>query len=154
LTLSAFSPGATYLWSTGDTTDTIVTGWHSAFYTVTVTYKDCQTIESKNVEKSDLFCPGIDCNVQTTNVFSPNGDGINDLWRITSDCEIYAYDLSIYNRWGQLVHFSNNAKFGWDGTINGEPASDGVYYYILHFKDGVVVDIDQFDFKGSITLVR
>jgi gliding motility-associated-like protein len=154
LTLSAYSPGATYLWSTGDTTDTIVTGWHSAFYTVTVTYKDCQTIESKNVEKSELYCPGIDCNVQTTNVFSPNGDGINDMWRITSDCDIFSYDLSIYNRWGQLVHFSNNAKFGWDGTINGEPASDGVYFYILHFKDGVVVDVDQFDFKGSITLVR
>jgi gliding motility-associated-like protein len=154
LVLDAFSPGATYLWSTGHTTDTIVTGQKSAFYTVTVTYKDCQTIESKSVEMSDLFCPGIDCSVQTTNVFSPNGDGINDLWGITSDCGIYSYDLSIYNRWGQLVHFSNNSNFGWDGTINGEPASDGVYFYLLHSKDGVVVDVDQFDFKGSITLVR
>jgi gliding motility-associated-like protein len=154
IVLDARSPGADYLWSTGDTLDTILTAQVSQLYIVTVTQGLCQTIESKRVDLSNVLCPGIDCSLKVSNVFTPNGDGVNDLWAITSDCKIQAFGLSIYNRWGQLVHHSANAAFGWDGSVGGVQASEGVYYYELHFKDDVIVAVDAEDFKGSFTLLR
>jgi len=154
IVLDAFSPGAEYLWSTGDTIDTILTAQVSQLYVVTVTRGLCQTIESKRVDLSHVLCPGIDCALNVGNVITPNGDGVNDVWRVASDCDIVSFGLHIYNRWGQLVHSSDNAKFGWDGTVFGAPASEGVYYYELVFKDTVIVDVDNLDFRGSITLIR
>ena len=152
--LNAFSPGASYLWSTGDTADSIATMSESKLYTVTVTEGFCTTIESKRVDLSDVFCPSIDCRVQVANVITPNGDGMNDTWKVLSDCKIREFDLRIFNRWGQLVFSSDNANIAWDGTLNGAPAADGIYYYEMLFKDKVIVDIDSEDFRGSITLIR
>ncbi len=154
LVLNAHQNGATYVWNTGDTADSIVASTKSQLYIVTITLRECQTIESKRVDLSDVFCPSIDCRLQTMNVFTPNADGVNDIWRATSDCEILSYQLNIYNRWGQLVHSSANAEFGWDGFIDGVPASEGTYFFELQFRDTVVVDVDRQGFKGFLTLIR
>ena len=154
IVLNAFSPGASYLWSTGDTTDSIVTHQETKLYTVTVTQGLCTTIESKRVELDDFYCPDIDCDLQVANVITPNDDGMNDTWKVSSDCKIREFSLHIYNRWGQLVFYSSNINIAWDGTVNGVPASDGIYYYELEFLDTVVVDVDNEEFKGSITLIR
>lgn len=154
IVLNAFSPGASYLWSTGDTTDSIVTHQETKLYTVTVTQGLCTTIESKRVELDDFYCPDIDCDLQVPNVITPNGDGVNDTWKVVSDCKIREFDLRIYNRWGLLVFHSSNVNISWDGTINGAPAADGIYFYELEFLDTVVVDVDNEEFKGSITLMR
>ena len=154
LVLNAFSPGASYLWSTGDTTDSIVTLSESKLYTVTVTEGLCTTIESKRVDLSDVFCPGIDCRVQVANVITPNGDGMNDTWKVMTDCKIQDFDLRIFNRWGQLVFSSDNTNIAWDGTVNGAPTADGIYFYEMEFKDTVIVGVDSEDFRGSITLIR
>lgn len=69
--------------------------------------------------------------VEMPNVFSPNGDGHNDVFRpmdITQPLD----GLDIYNRWGQLVFSTNATDGGWDGRANGSPAPDGTYYYIVH----------------------
>lgn len=154
IVLNAFSPGATYVWNTGDTIDTITTELESMLYIVTITQGLCTSIESKRVDLSEVFCPDLDCRFNTLNVFSPNGDGVNDLWRVHIDCDIIEYDLRIYNRWGQLVHQSSNSNFGWDGSINGIPASEGVYFFDINYKDNLALDVDRFEFKGSLTLVR
>ena len=154
IVLDASSPGASYVWSTNDTTDSIVTEMESKLYVVTITEGLCTTIESKRVDLSDVFCPGIDCRVKVANVITPNGDGMNDTWKVTSDCKIRDFDLRIFNRWGQLVFASDNVNIAWDGTVNGEPASDGIYFYEMEFKDTVIVDVDSEDHRGSITLFR
>jgi gliding motility-associated-like protein len=154
IVLDASSPGASYVWNTNDTTDSIVTDMESKLYVVTVTQGLCTTIESKRVDLSDVFCPSIDCRVQVSNVITPNGDGMNDKWKVQSDCKIREFDLHIFNRWGQLVFASDNVNISWDGTVNGEPASDGIYFYEMEFKDTVIVDVDNEDFRGSITLIR
>ncbi len=152
--LNAFSPGATYVWNTGDTVDSIFSGPKSQLYVVTVTQGLCTTIESKRVELSDVFCPSIDCELDVGNVITPNGDGINDMWKVVTNCDLTNFDLKIYNRWGQLVFSSNQVNIVWDGTVNGSPAADGIYFYDLVFKDTVIVDVDREDFRGSITLIR
>jgi gliding motility-associated-like protein len=154
IALNGADPTAIYLWNTGETSDTIFTDQADKLYTVTITLNDCQKIESKRVDLSDFACENIDCKVTYSNVFSPNGDGYNDIWRTRTDCVDYTYDLRIYNRWGQLVHTSDRRNYGWDGYINGEPAATGVYFFVMEFTDGVVVNVDNQAFRGSITLVR
>ncbi len=67
------------------------------------------------------------------NVFTPNGDGRNDEFRVTYR-SIIEFECWIYNRWGHLVyHWTDPAK-GWDGTINGRPAAEGAYFYVIRAK--------------------
>lgn len=69
------------------------------------------------------------------NVFSPNGDGVNDLFYLKKDAYDRCYDalnIRVYNRWGQLVYESEDAKFEWDGNDeSGNPLSAGSYFVIL-----------------------
>jgi gliding motility-associated-like protein len=153
--LFATDSGATYLWNTGDTTDSI---WSipgvTENYILTISLRECQLVESRRVFASDTACPDIDCDLRFGNVFTPNGDGWNDRFLIDSDCDLYRFDMAIYNRWGQMVHFSSNVSFGWDGFINGEPAASGTYFFTVMYKDFVVVDSDRFFTRGSFTLLR
>ncbi|MCU0432656.1 MAG: gliding motility-associated C-terminal domain-containing protein [Bacteroidia bacterium] len=72
-----------------------------------------------------------ECDLNAPNVFTPDGDGINDFFTVYIP---YGEDLriEIYNRWGQLLNVVTDVNAGWDGTVmqTGGPASDGVYYYI------------------------
>ncbi len=89
---------------------------------------------------------------EVSNVFSPNGDGINDGWGIEimgATC----YEVEIYNRWGLLIYtLESNGQY-WDGTIekSGMEAPDGTYYYILNYCDHRNVPYSQ---RGYITLAR
>ncbi len=152
--LGATWMNATYLWSTGETTDSIWTNTIEDVYTVTVTVDSCSATDRINIQFTEVACPNIDCSVRYDNVFTPNGDGWNDRFRLRSDCEIQSFDLRIYSRWGQLVHQSSQIGNGWDGFIVGEPASEGVYYFILEYRDQVVVDADREVVQGSFTLIR
>jgi len=155
VTLFATDSLASYLWNTGDTSDSIVTAVGEDFnYVVTITLKDCQAVESKRIINSDTACPDLDCSLRYGNVFTPNGDGWNDRFRVDSDCEVFHFSMLIYNRWGQLVHESQNISYGWDGYVNGEPASAGTYYFTVIYKDFVVVNADRFFTRGSFTLIR
>jgi gliding motility-associated-like protein len=75
-----------------------------------------------------------DCVLKVPNVFTPNGDGSNEIVFFTEDCnvEIQAY---VMNRWGEVVFQTNNPSEGWDGTANsGLPVSDGTYFYSVTAK--------------------
>ena len=64
------------------------------------------------------------------NTFTPNGDGSNDEFRVIYS-SIKEFHMWIYNRWGKLVYYSTKIDEGWDGTINGRPAAEGAYYYVI-----------------------
>lgn len=68
--------------------------------------------------------------LKVPNVFTPNGDGSNDEFRVVYR-SIKEYNIWIYNRWGHLVYKSNDPAKGWDGTIGGRPAAEGAYYYVI-----------------------
>ncbi len=84
------------------------------------------------------------------NVFSPNGDGKNDILYVYGNY-IDKVDMRIFNQWGQQIATINSKTQGWDGTHNGNPQPVGVYVYVLKaiLSDGRTVNM-----KGSITLVR
>lgn len=68
--------------------------------------------------------------LKVPNVFTPNGDGSNDEFRVVYR-SIREYDIRIYNRWGHLVYKSNDPAKGWDGTIHGRPAAESAYFYVI-----------------------
>lgn len=91
--------------------------------------------------------------VKMPNVFSPNGDGQNDLFRPVPVRENTAAlltleELKIYNRWGKEIY--NNAH-PWDGTTEGRPASAEVYYYNIMYNIGETCLIKV---RGDVTLLR
>lgn len=65
------------------------------------------------------------------NVFTPNGDGQNDVFTISTS-GVSDFDFHVYNRWGQEIFTSNSPNISWDGRTNaGVKVSDGTYYYVL-----------------------
>lgn len=88
----------------------------------------------------------------TVNVFTPNGDGINDFFYpyfdsrhqlpqtassisdYFNDYYIATFEMTVYNRWGQKIYTTGDYAAGWDGTYNGRKAQEGVYYYVTKYK--------------------
>ncbi|OFY85935.1 MAG: hypothetical protein A3F72_16190 [Bacteroidetes bacterium RIFCSPLOWO2_12_FULL_35_15] len=74
--------------------------------------------------------------ISIPNVFTPNGDEINDYFDIKGTCESDSYLFRIYDRWGIKVFTSEFGKLSWDGrTTSGMEAVEGVYYYVLQMND-------------------
>ncbi|MCW3073603.1 MAG: hypothetical protein JWP69_672 [Flaviaesturariibacter sp.] len=73
--------------------------------------------------------------VRIPNVFTPNGDGINDIWSIPALSAYHNYSVLIFNRYGQQIFQSTRYDKPWDGQMNGKPLPVGTYYYVIHLKD-------------------
>lgn len=71
--------------------------------------------------------------LEVPNVFTPNNDGLNEYFTFKEAKGISDYSISIYNRWGNRVYFEENT-FNWDGTYNGEPVTEGVYFYRVDYN--------------------
>ncbi|MFC2100325.1 gliding motility-associated C-terminal domain-containing protein [Bacteroidota bacterium] len=70
------------------------------------------------------------------NAFTPNGDGENDFF-YAQGIEILNFTMYIYNRWGELVFFTDHVNQKWDGTFNGKLCSGGIYNYIIKYSGRV-----------------
>ena len=143
------SGGGTYEWSPADglscTTCPNPTASPGASITYTITITDangCKAMATVMVTVDDcaeLFVP---------NVFSPNGDGINDLFKI--DCLKPEDQVKIFNRWGMQVFTFYGKNNGWDGRKeNAETCVEGVYYYIIILNNELKENI-----SGVIHLLR
>lgn len=75
-------------------------------------------------------------NIFVPNSFSPNGDGYNDKFFVTlTNEEIIDYELRIFDRWGNLIYYSNKISDQWDGTHENEKVPSGVYTYQIRHKE-------------------
>ena len=92
------------------------------------------------------------CIVTAPTGFSPNGTGINDVFRAIYTCELDFFELMIVNRWGELVFYSDSPEIGWDGTYKNLSAPIDTYaWYIKYNKVG---ENKQQDVSGNLTIVR
>lgn len=89
-------------------------------------------------------CDSSYCLPFVPNVITPNSDGINDCFEITNHCSDEGFQAIVFNRWGQAIWTSTNSGICWDGHINGQIASEGIYYYRL--------TIAKKSFMGSFSL--
>ncbi len=86
------------------------------------------------------------------NAFSPNGDGVNDVFKVMNITNHQLKEFSIFNRDGQRVFYGQHLNSGWDGTLNGKPCDLGTYYYLLRYS---MPNSDQeYVMKGDVTLIR
>ncbi len=83
--------------------------------------------------------------------FSPNNDGLNDVWHPVGMRFGKLVEARVYNRWGEDVFYSNSKEVGWDGTYHGVPQDMGVYFYqvIIAAPGG-----QNLTYKGTVTLIR
>ena len=81
-------------------------------------------------DSSEMLVAISESYLMVPNVFTPNGDGQNDEFRVAYR-SLREFHIWVYNRWGKLVYESNDPGKGWDGNINGRPAAEGAYYYVI-----------------------
>jgi gliding motility-associated-like protein len=85
------------------------------------------------------------------NTFTPNGDGVNDVFRPNQESNPLNFKLVIYNRWGNQLFQSRSIFQGWDGTYKGSGVAFGVYYWIATYN---MPDGTSSHQSGSVTLIR
>jgi len=90
--------------------------------------------------------------LEMPNAFSPNGDGFNDVYKAKEGWKsIVEFEAWILNRWGQVLFHWNNPDEGWDGTQNGRPVKDGVYFVRVKARGA---DGRDYDIRRDVNLLR
>ncbi|MGN7721809.1 PKD domain-containing protein [Chitinophaga sp. 22620] len=112
-----------------------------AVYTLTAT-------SGSNCSATDQVTVTIIKAIDPPNVFSPNGDNINDTWVIRELVHYPNCIVEIFNRYGQRLFRSNGYGAAWDGKYRGEPLPIGTYYYVIHPGDGGK------PVSGSVTILK
>nr|HPH86706.1 gliding motility-associated C-terminal domain-containing protein [Ferruginibacter sp.] len=128
-----------YLWNTGDSTESIVINAEGMYSVEMKSPVGCLGSDSVYVKLTSEEIP--EFAIYVPNAFSPNGDGINDIFKIkfpNSTFNIQHLTLSIFDRWGGMVYTTDDVAVGWDGKKNGKNCPGGVYVYKIVFSvDGV-----------------
>jgi gliding motility-associated-like protein len=168
--LDASAPGASYAWSTGETTASIEVNaegeiavertFGACVQTASVTILECDTVVDIDDPSDTLIDPvdEPDEEVDTDgllffapNAFTPNGDGVNDVYGVIGPLTEF-FHLQIYNRWGQVVFESDNIFQRWTGNHSGGGhfVPDGIYIYQFKARQGNTVYEDV----GHVLLFR
>jgi len=115
----------------------------------TITYTVTGTDVNGCVNTADVTVTvNSDYTLETVNLFTPNGDGFNDFWKIKnvnlySDCVV-----KVFNRWGIEVYSSTAYQNDWDGTYKGEKLPEATYYYV------VTCSGTEKEYDGAISILR
>ena len=97
------------------------------------------------------FCP---TDMYVPSGFSPDGIGGKNATFMAYCNGATEFHMYIYDRWGGLDFESTDISVGWDGTINGTPAMEGVYVYRIDYKTFNNVELQKHTKTGTVTLVR
>jgi gliding motility-associated-like protein len=131
------------LWSDGDTAHLKIFKT-SGQYSVNFETSGCSSTQAFNLNVRE-YCAG---EISVPTAFTPNGDGINDVFHVLSVYPLENFSIRIYNRWGQSVFYNTNAKAGWDG----HKADVGTYFYMISYQHPVSKEIIKL--KGDVALIR
>ncbi|MCP9751563.1 gliding motility-associated C-terminal domain-containing protein, partial [Ferruginibacter sp. HRS2-29] len=143
--VTAWLPLATFTNQTS-LTQALVASANATYRAVALSAAGCIDTASVSIivsapEKHEVFVP---------NVFTPNGDGKNDVLKVYSTT-LKSMEFSIFNQWGEMIFRTSNINGGWDGTAKGKLQPGTVYIYVLK---AVMLDNSIINKKGSVTLLR
>ncbi len=146
---------SSYHWNTGDSTESIEIyseGMYSVEMKSSIGCVGSDSVYVKLIE-DEIPPPDPSFNVYIPNAFSPDGDGVNDVFRVVAEgSRIYNLQTRIYDRWGGQVFESSGLENGWDGKKAGKDCPGGVYVYkIVYSVDGVPGSQEK---AGTVMLVR
>ncbi len=135
---------------------------------------DCLTIDIEPIEDAELcmiasysdnceqeVCMDLKVIVETEiyvpNIFSPNGDGVNDHFKFQSNSDnLMIESITIFDRWGELIFgaagsINNEEAIMWDGSFNGSPCNNGVYIFVIKYLD---IEGNMEEKAGDVTIMR
>ncbi len=131
------------VWSDGSVGENLLVHYGNE-YIVTAVNK-CGT-GSDTINVKQIFC-----DIWLPNVFTPNGDGLNDIFRVLGNTgRLQGVTFSIFNRWGERVFVTNDKLEGWNGYYKGAAAQIGTYVYLLQYS----LDGQPYIQKGNFHLLR
>lgn len=96
------------------------------------------------VNQIDLLIP---------NAFTPNGDGLNDIFHVVNPITYPFFEMTVFDRWGEIIFRSNDIRTGWDGTFQGQDQEVGAYIWTIRYRKGRI-DGEEVVLNGTITLIR
>jgi large repetitive protein len=140
-----------YVWNFGDGNTSTLTNPNNVYlqdsvYTVMLIASNGPCVDTAYLTITTLIS-----SLSMPNVFSPNGDGTNDIFTGYIYMNISEFECVIYNRWGMEIRTVTNLTTGWDGKDEGgKMCSDGVYLYIVKAKG---LDGKEYDIQGHVTLL-
>ncbi len=136
-----------YTWSTGSHDSIISVETQGNYWAEVKDFNCCLNSDSVYIKVFKYYIP---------NAFTPNGDGINDVFRVNGLYKNINFRMYLYNRWGQLVYESDNIDKGWDGTSKGSYCEPDSYVWILNvgFLGQDIITQGDIVLKGTVTLVR
>ena len=144
-----------YLW-TSNPNDPSISSTIVANPTVTPTRTTTYTLTASNSSgckaTASITVTIIPVCVKVRNAFSPNGDGINDKWKVYEqyDC-LSNISLVVFNRYGSKVFESKNYLNDWDGNFKGKPVPDGTYYAVIEFT---LINGQKQTVRTDLTVIR
>lgn len=114
----------------------------TTYYLTIRSAEGCVAMDSVTIHVTNAMLP---------NAFSPNGDGHNDVFRLSvQDERVHLKDFSVYNRYGQRVFYTKDIAQGWDGSFNGKPSDLSTYFYLVNY----IIGANTYTLKGDVTLIR
>lgn len=135
-----------YLWSNGSIYQHLSVSTKGIYY-VEITRDNCKSTDS-------IFIDIIPAVIALPNAFSPNGDGLNDVFTAKITGKVGDFQLAIFNRYGQRVFYSGDPDIGWNGKYNGIDCPIETYVWEISFtvpEAGLPVTKKQ---KGFVQLLR
>ncbi|HEY6504611.1 MAG TPA: gliding motility-associated C-terminal domain-containing protein [Chitinophagaceae bacterium] len=92
------------------------------------------------------------CKVHVPNAFTPNNDGLNDLFKALGTETVTQFNLKVFNRWGEVVFQTSDKTRGWDGKLSGVALPSAVFIYVLQYTD--MNSPQPQTLKGTFVLIR
>lgn len=146
LLLNASKCYNSYTWSDNSVEQTLLINQEGEYWVSVLDSNKCLSSDTINILAASSGC---EFDIFIPNVFSPNGDGLNDYFKISGDRPNHM-NLLIFNRWGNIVFKTTDKDEYWDGKYKGVKVSSGVYYYMLSVDFHTDTPIKK---KGNISVL-
>lgn len=133
-----------YAWSTGSAEPSILVE-QAGIYSLMLTNQCGVWSDAINISK-DL------CKLNVPSAFTPNHDGKNDTFRALFAGKMVSFELTVYNRWGEVIFKSRDIHYGWDGNYKGQLQDSGIFPWIIRYKP--LNEPNEKLIKGKVILIK
>ncbi len=151
--LEAGTGMASYLWNTGETSESLRIRLEGMYRVELVSMAGCVGVDSvyilvltDELPEECIFIP---------NAFTPDGDGLNDTFKAVTGCPVSFFRMEIFDRWGELMFVSKDISIGWDGFYDGKLCpGDGYVYKIVYRPEGLEENAENMVKVGMVVIVK
>lgn len=148
LEISAEGNGPVFYWiELDDSTKTVIIDKEGSYTYLEIDENQCSTLNGVDIVD---ICPP---RLFTPNIFTPNNDGDNETM-VVAGKHLFSYNLTIFNRWGEIIYYTEEINQFWDGDYAGEPMPEGVYNWIIEYQGDPRAYGEKQVLNGIITVVR